>query len=311
MMMLGPSGVGKTTMLTLMYKGLTAGNWRSSFGFAAEHDTAVAMGRAYNTLTEVLNQPIFTRHERLLESTPGVIERNFRITFQGKQKFGVNFSDHGGGLIFESSTSVDFQQFKDKLQRAIVIINVLDGAALMEGSELFAKKINDPFMISELLRDALDDEQEHLVLFVITKCEAWLKDSDGRQALQKKFEASHKEVLDLIQNNDRQNVIGIFMPVKTLGCVEFSEVKKFGEPNEEIIFIRKPGVPFHYEGIEQPLRYALLFALSQHPKIKGWWDTLVDSLTGHDKLFKKALKEFASQRETNYPMYGNKSLLAI
>lgn len=309
MMMLGPRAVGKTTMLSLMYKGLVGGDLKSTFDFSAARSTAIDLDVAYQKLTEILNQETFKPIGPLLEGNLGVTKHKFTVSFQGKKRFDFNFCDFAGGLILAKDDTPGVKEFLDQLQRAIVIVNVLDGAALVEGSRLYSDKINRPFLISELLKQAFDDEQEHLVLFVITKCEAWLKDNGGREALQKAFETYHKEVLNVIENRARNNVVGVLMPVKTLGCVEFSEVRHFGESDEEIIFIRKPGIPFHYEGVDQSLRYALAFALSQHHKNRGFFDSLIDSIFGKDVVFRNALQQFANQRYKSFKMYGNTSLI--
>lgn len=310
MMMLGPRAVGKTTMLALMYRGLVGGNLNSIFDFSAARDTALDLDEAYQKLTEILNQETFKPVGALLEDTKGVKRHKFTVSFQGQKRFDFTFCDFAGGLIHARDDTPGVKDFLDELQRAIVIVNVLDGAAIVEGSRLYSDKINRPFLISELLRQALDDEQEHLVLFVITKCEAWLKDNGGREALQKAFESYHKDVLNVIEHRAKNNVVGVLMPVKTLGCVEFSEVRHYAEPEEEIVFIRKPGIPFHYEGVDQSLRYALAFALAQHHKNRGFFDAFFDTIFGRGVAFQNALEQFANQRYKSFKMYGNTSLLS-
>lgn len=309
MMMLGPRAVGKTTLMALMYKGLVGVNLQSNFDFSAEHDTAIDLDEAYLKLTDILSQPTFTRIEPLLRGSEGVLERRFSVNFHRRKEFDFIFYDHAGVLLHQKESVPGVQEFKEKLQRAIIIINLVDGAAIMEGSRLFSDRVNRPFLVSELLRKAFDDEQEHLLLFVITKCEAWLKDREGRQALEKAFETYHKEVLNVVENRPQNNVVAVLMPVKTLGCVEFSEVRHYGEPDEEIVFIRKPNVPFHPEGIEQPLRYALAFALSQHDKNRGPVTKFFKWLTGESVVFENALAQFANQRDRSFKMYGNTSLI--
>lgn len=308
MMVLGPRAVGKTTMLSLMYKGLAGVNSNSHFEFEAEYETAIELDDAYLKLTDVLNQPVFTKHERLLKGDEGVIERKFAVNFRGKKKFGFVFCDHAGGIVTDKGTP-GMEEFRERLQKAIVIVNVLDGAALIEGSPLFSHNVNRPMLIRELLQKALNDKQEHLVLFVITKCETWLKDSDGRAKIQKAFEERYAEVINVITNNHRNNVVGILMPVQTLGCVEFSKVNHYGKTDEEIEFIRKPNVPFQAKGIEQPLRYALAFALSQYAKSSPWIKMIWEKILGKDVEFRNALQQFANHKDKSYKMYGNISLI--
>ncbi len=308
MMMLGPRAVGKTTMLALMYKGLGGVNLNTHFEFETEYETVQELNEAYLKLTEVLEQPVFTKHERLLRGDVGLIERKFAVNFKGKKKFGFVFCDHAGGLLTDKGTP-GLEEFRQRLQRAIVVVNALDGAALVEGSKLFSDSVNRPMLIRELLQKALDDKQEHLVLFVITKCETWLKDPDGRVKMEKAFEERYAEVINVITNNHRNNVVGVLMPVQTLGCVEFSKVSHYGKTDEEIEFIRKPNRPFQPEGVEQPLRYALAFALAQYAKNSLWIRIIWEKIFGRDIEFRNALQQFANQRDKSYKMYGNVSLI--
>ncbi|GAK49414.1 hypothetical protein U14_00636 [Candidatus Moduliflexus flocculans] len=312
MMMLGPRGVGKTTMLALMYKGLVEGTLKSSFDFRAAQNTAVELDDAFIQLTQILDQPTFMKSgiEPLLGPTLGIHRRKFSVFFEGSKRFDFVFCDYPGEVTTSDEESADFKEFQGLLNQAIVIVNVLDGAVLMEGSDAFRKRVNRPFIISELLKPALDDEQDHLLIFIITKCEKWLQDQQGRNELQAAFEKHHKEVLHVIENRNKRNVAGVLMPVKTLGCVEFSEVRNYNKPNEEIIFVRN-NKPFHYEGVEQALRYALAFALAEHDKSTGWLKILLDMILGKDVVFRNALAQFANQRNKTFPMYGNVSLIGL
>lgn len=315
MMMLGASGVGKTTMLATMYRELLRMDTEAQAGFTfkAIGDTMYDLNDAYEKLEDLIKTPGNTElSERLLPADQGILERNFSVLFKGQKEFDFRFFDHAGGLIKtkEKDNPADVTRFKSLLQEAIVIINVIDGAALVQGSEFFNNRINNPYLIYELLNEALNDNQEHLVLFVITKCEAFLKDSDGRKLLHDKFEERHKEVLNAIRDSHRKNVVGVLIPVKTLGCVEFSHIENLGEKEtEKIVFVRKPRLPFKPEKIEQPLRYALAFALSQHDKNRDLVDRFVRWMLKQDKVFQNSLKQFADNRDKTFKLYGSTSLL--
>jgi len=315
MMMLGASGVGKTTMLATMYRALLRMDTEAQAGFTfkAIGDTIHDLNDAYEKLEDLIKIPGNTElSERLLPADQGILERNFSVLFKGKKEFDFRFFDHAGGLIKmkEKDNPADVTLFKSLLQEAIVIINVIDGAVLVQGSEFLNNRINNPYLIYELLSEALNDDQEHLVLFVITKCEAFLKNSNGRKLLHDKFEERHKEVLNLIRDSHRKNVVGVLIPVKTLGCVEFSHIKNFGEKEKEkLIFVRKPSLQFKPENIEQPLRYALAFALSQHDKNRGLFENFFRWLLNKDEVFQNALKQFANNRDKTFKMYGSTSLL--
>ena len=304
--MMGPEAVGKTTLLATMYKKLINMKGYDQFEVSPGGDTGVDLERAYQKLASIIEQPTSKGLEPLLEGTRGIIEHQFEIAFKDKKELDIVFADIAGGLINAKENAPDFTTFQDRLNRAIVIINVIDGAALVEGSDLFSDKINKPIRIRDLLIPAFRDEQKHLVLFVITKCEAWLKSREGANKLRKAFQERYKAVINLVQ--ERPNAVGVLIPVKTLGCVEFSQMEGKGD-DERTIFRRRVNLEFSPEFTDQPLRYALGFALSQRMENRGLWEKLSWSVTNKNKLFRKSLDKFISERYTNFTKYGNYSLL--
>ena len=99
-----------------------------------------------------------------------------------------------------------------------------------------------------------------MVLFVITKCEAWIKNDNDIEKLRKAFEDRHKAVLNWVTQN--QNCIGMFIPVKTLGCVEFSYKEGKGEA-ETLVFYRKTNLKFSQEDVDKPILYAVRYCMNQ------------------------------------------------
>jgi len=304
MMMVGPDGVGKTTLLATMYHELSLMNDLSDFEFTADEDTHLDLQEAYQKLSKIITQPTFTPTGSLLKGTAGIIERQFEILFKGKKELDLVFCDIAGGLIRAKETNPDFEDFKNKLEKAVVIINVIDGSALVEGDEALLTEKNEPVQIYDLLLPKLLNDQNHLLLFVITKCEAWLKNDSRQKELETAFETRYEIILKLI--NQFENVVGVLMPVKTLGCVEFTHLLE-----QEMIFVRKPNLQFKPENIDQPLRYALAFALLQHHQNRSQWNKFVRWIWNEDVAFQKALTEFAEARSHTFKIYGNPSLIEV
>jgi hypothetical protein len=304
-MMMGPEAVGKTTLLATMYKELAKIESYARFTFYADNDTGINLDNAYQKLSRIIEQPVFTSIKPLLEGTRGIIYHRFGINFKDKKELDLLFCDIAGGLINVSATDQDFKMFQQQLNRASVIINVIDGAVLMEGSNFLSDNINKPSRIKDLLIPALNHKQNHLILFVITKCETWLNSNDGRARLMKKFDERFKEVINLIQ--DRPNAVGVVIPVKTLGCVEFSRMEKDGG-EEKVIFLRRANKKFEPEFTDQPLRYALAFVLSERDNNRKWWEKV---FWGWDPSFKESLFQFIQERDTTFKTYGNFQLIRI
>jgi len=250
-MVIGQEAVGKTTLLALMYKHFTKNN---SFPFVASNDTGITLDEAYQKLSKIIQEPNFIEPPRLLAGTAGVV--NYEFELQNRK---ITACDTAGGLIM-TSDGKDFEDFTNSLSKAPVIINVIDGAAMIEGSDFLADKVNSPSRIRDLLLRYKKSES-CLVIFVITKCEAWLKKQKDTDMLQKAFETRHQAVLNWVRNNP--NCLGIYLPVKTLGCVEFSYIDGKGSHKERMIFHKKTNLQFVQEHVDKPMMYGIQYLTQQ------------------------------------------------
>lgn len=306
MTVLGAEAVGKTTLLATMYTKLVQAGGKLSL--TASDNAGADLTTAYGKLAKISNEPNFKPVGRLLEGNQGIIEHQFEILFKNRKILDLSFYDMAGGIVLEKDDSKDFQEFKKILtQKATVIVNVVDGAALMKGSELYSEKVNRPTRIRDLLLPALSEKQQpHLVLFVITKCESWLKDDQSKQQLLTIFEERHKPVIDLVRHHPE--AVGVFLPVKTLGCVEFARVENKGAEGEKIIFSKNPLLSFKPEQIEQPLLYGLIFVLLQHLKNLSWWYKVFHR--SEYLALQNALVELSTQ-QGKFKQYGNFTLCEV
>jgi len=252
-MLMGQEAVGKTTLLALMYKEFTRNSY---FPFVASDDTGIDLEEAYQKLCTIIEQPNFTQPPRLLPGTASVREYNFNIE---NREFVVY--DTAGGLLMTKESdgrANDLEDFRNAISKASVIINVIDGAAMLEGNDFLADRVNSPTRVRDLLMRYKGGDGRCLILFVITKCEAWIKTEAGIDKLRKAFEDRHKVVLNWVGENP--NRAGIFVPVKTLGCVEFSFKEGDGE-QEKLVFHKKTNLKFSQENVDKPMQYAVRFCM--------------------------------------------------
>ena len=301
--MLGPEAVGKTTLLAMMYKQMGRVGTMASFNITATEKTINYLDDTYQKLRDVLKRESFTPIKSLTTGTQGLVKHEFQVYFDQKQEFEFVFFDIAGGLVRAQGAEQDVKQFKVQLAKSYIIVNVIDGAALMnstnKGRETLSNSINRPTLVRDLLAPILRDGQPRIILFVITKCEKWFNNHDLLQAT---FEEHHREVLTLIQNSE--NVAGMLIPVKTLGCVEFSRFEGHGD-DEKMVFVRKPNLEFRPEDVDQPLRHALSFALSHHDESRNWIDKAFRSVMGKHNSFQESLEQFIQECKA-YPTYFGK-----
>jgi len=311
-MLLGPSGVGKTTLLATMYKELGRTVYHhekeaehlkslSSFDITAHQNTGNALDEDYEKLKTLLKQPSFTPLNSPLRGTQGIIKHKFNMSFNQQKLFDLVFYDIKGGLLHTDDSNPDFTTFKAKLAQSYIIMNVIDGAALMNSftkhRETLHDDVNKPTKIRDLLKFVLDSGRPCIVLFVVNKCETWFHEA---QKLRDSFEERHREVINLIRTRDK--VAGMYIPVKTLGCVQFSRFEGEGK-EEQMVFTRNYEADFKPEDVDQPLRHALSFALSHHHQNRNVLTKMFGSISGKNTAFRKSLRAFLSQCKA-YKVYN-------
>jgi GTPase SAR1 family protein len=309
--MLGPSGVGKTSVLATMNNELARISDPSSFDLRPTGATSNRLRKAFVELRGIKKLHAHVPIPATLEHTEGPVEHSFEVLFGDRKELDLVFWDTRGATMFDVGELGN--ELKTTLSGSCVIFNVLDAAVLMEGDACLSEEYNGHQRIRELLLD-LNGDSDRLVVFVLTKCERWLRAPESLNEtnvakLIERFEQLHKPVLNLIQK--RENMAGVVIPVQTLGCVEFSRTQRNQKTNQqEFIFVRTPDADFAPRDVDQPLRYALAFALFKNHVGRGWWDWIFDWLLGRDAQFIDSLRSFAKKRR-KYKRYGNKSLFKV
>jgi len=304
MTMLGPSRVGKSSLLATIYRHIN--NMGANFHLKPNDETHDRLDAAYHDLGKVIEQPSFTFVEKLLEGTAGFIEYRLEVFFRQTHEFDLIFHDFRGEAMMESGS--DLVTLRKKIARSHVIFNVLDAVSLMEVGPILGDERNGHERAKTILHKALQPNEKYLLLFVLVKCESYVKTASSREQLIKRFEERHAPVLRLIDelNQTNKNVVGVLIPVITLGCVKFKKIDSEGN----YVFVRTPG-DFAPREVDQPLRYALAFALHHVDQNRGFWEYFWRLLTGEKALFRQALINFYSQRKTGYKIYGNPDLLRV
>jgi hypothetical protein len=306
MIMVGPSRVGKSSLLATMYREI--GKLKSGFDLTPVDETSDRLDEAYQRLNDVMSQRIFAPIEDLLKGTQDFIEHHFEVGFQGTKKFDLVFHDIRGGVMLKR-TDPDWEELCQKVAASHVIFNVLDAVALMEADPIKNDTLfNCHTRTCELLTKTLQPEEKYLIVFVLVKSETYVKKDSTHDRLMNRFEERHSAVLRLIErlNEQHKNVAALVIPVITLGCVEFKEIDQDGN-----FIFERINKNFQPRDVDQPLRYALSFALNHVNEKRGIIEAFIDWWTGKGKAFGQALKDFCNHRSNDFKKYGNPSLLEV
>lgn len=300
-MLIGPESVGKTSVLATTYNAVANDRSIVEFTVRPQHDTMRVLSDAYGKLHKVTEQAVYQDLKPLIEGNIMMAERLFDVYLKGEHKLTLKFWDIPGGHMKIEEKHPEYKKFKDALSETTIFINVLDAVALIEGDNPYFHERATPDMARYYLGDpsVANTARNRLVLFVVTKCEKWLKTEDGRQELQKKFDLRYQEVLNLF-NRANAKMVGVLIPIKTLGCVEFT---RFDATTKRPIFERKPRLECKPQYVDQPLRYALTFALSQLRIDQQQLEAI------KFQEFQQALRELKGTCDRNLTVYGRGDLL--
>src|SRR3954452_12567298 len=97
MIMLGPSRVGKSSLLATMYR--EVGKMKTGFDLTTVDETQDRLDDAHHILSRVMEQQVFSPVEDLLKGNQGFIEHRFEVAFKGTKEFDLVFHDFRGGAM--------------------------------------------------------------------------------------------------------------------------------------------------------------------------------------------------------------------
>lgn len=305
--MLGTTMAGKTSLLVTMHDYLNQflqDDYQGDMRIHPRGETIGTLEAAFKELKKAANLPVAAPIKRLIPGTAGVETHGFEISCAGK-KVPIDFVDTPGGMLVGQNQSEEFRQVLDK---ATVLFNVLDAAVLMEGDDTLDDEWNCHDTVAKTLARLYDlDEKPRLTIFVLAKCEKWLHERQKKELL-KKFETKHAKALKVLAKHD--HAVGVVIPVETMGCVEFSRINKNRETGDrEMLFVKRPNAKFQPKYVDQPLLYSIHFALcrfydADSPLCPNFLKALFAG------AFLGELEHLSGHRK-EYPIYGNKKWLEL
>jgi len=308
-MMLGSMGVGKTSCLATMYQEITAlPDGSSAFDLLVDDDeTKHYLQDALTDMRKVNDQHNFTEIVKVLQGTPDIFQNNFTLNLEDKPYLKLRFYDIPGGFMRITPKDSDYSRYIQIRDTADVFFNVVDGASLVAGSDAYFEEKSTPLLIQEVVNQVIRRRKKALFLFVVTKCERWLRSSIDIKLMNEKFNERYARVLALFKNSN--NIAAVMIPVKTMGCVEYNTWDK--KQNKPIFMKMNVNATFNPEHIDQPLRYIMTFALARAYENWSWWTNFKYHLTGKQRRYKEAFTDFAKGRHQNFLTYGEHRLLGL
>lgn len=308
--MLGPSGVGKTSLLTVMQRQMNAVVDISQLQLNPGNPQIP--GSDFETMAfflecEVeLTQQIKSRGWLVKGGIQGSsVDKTFSFHVSKPQHpsfLPLEFQDYPGGWI-ESKDFFPVQkqqqprefrasQVVDYIKNSHVTILVIDTPALIEKKGKYHVEINKSEIVKELLLKAYREDESgkpKLLMLAPVKCEKYFQGTHNEyRKIEQNICSQYKDLLHSLKAPDFKDVAAVISPIKIMGNVLFAYIEENIENNTI-----KPRFYYHKTNkhelepvdAEQPLRYILQFMLKNY---------IDDNFLTLDEDLKIAINQYAA-----------------
>ncbi|MEA5500445.1 MAG: hypothetical protein WAN66_27005 [Limnoraphis robusta] len=255
--MLGPSGVGKTSLLAAMYDQFE--NVSKDLQLIPDQDSKSILDMRLNELKSFVGDSIKVRGGISQTGEP----RSFQFEFGEigtSPSLKLNFQDYPGEYIEQTDKIEEVKKF---IRDSAAVLIPIDTPALMERDGKYHDKFNQPSELNNLFKDLYKNlDSRRLVILAPVKCEKYMQNTPE---LFRKVKAGYQPLLNKFASDKLlPKVAVIITPVQTVGSVIFSRIEE--ENNELTFYYRKPNPtdPYKPKNSEQPLKYLLRFLLKSH-----------------------------------------------
>lgn len=316
--MLGPTGVGKTTLLTAMYEQFEKNIGVTNLQLSPDEDSANLLQDRLielKSLVDIFEAKGNTRGVKPTVPTSTNDLKAFKFDLgkkSSKPTLRLVFRDYPGEYI-----KVEQDFVKKLLRESHAVLIAIDSPALMEEHGKYNQRVNRPQHIKDFFNHAYQNlEGPRLVILAPIKCEKYLQKEESREKLLNTVQDSYSNLINHFKSEDLRNKIAVVItPVQTVGSVIVSRIEpdESGTPH---FYFRKLRHDSKYspKDSEQPLRYLLRFILKLHLDDRNWgiFSFLRDWI-GKDEHLKTAIEDFARECKTTggFKVIQGDSLLSI
>ncbi|MGQ9866216.1 MAG: hypothetical protein ACUVSQ_08030 [Pseudanabaenaceae cyanobacterium] len=319
-MMLGSTGVGKTSLLAAMYDRFASTIGAIDLQLTADPESSAILQDRLIELKTLVGEFDALGGVQGTAGEPTEL-RSFRFGLGRKGRspsLGLQFWDYPGGYHLVKASAEQREFVRQLVQKCVAVLVPIDAPALMEEKGKWHEKMNRPQQISNLLKETYQDlDSPRLVLLAPVRCEKYMKDKKLVGELLQYLRAGYGPLLDhLAAPPLRGKVVVVVTPVQTIGSVVFSRIEmKEGQP---YFRFRADGFEATYQpkDSEQPLRYLLRFLLSMHHSYQqnrwGWFGFLRE-IFGLDDYLVTAVRQLSTgcKLEEGFAIWQGESHLKL
>lgn len=290
--LLGPSGVGKTSLLASMYNRFEYTVSQTRLVLKPNRETVSVLQRQ---LSELQSQMENFQARGGLSGTAEMREFVFDLGRPSKPpQIRLQFRDFPGGHIHHESGRTD--AVVNYMRESEAIVLVVDAPALMTSEGRWHNAVNAPLLITTLFKELNLDEKRKLVLLVPVKCETYARQEADQIKLVEAVREAYAPLLNFLHQHDKVTVA--ITPVQTLGNAILNSVSESADGPKFNFRKTRIDAPYAPQDTEQPLAYILSFFIKLHlNERRGFWDKFNDYLFASDKPFRDAVTALAKQRK--------------
>ena len=179
--MLGPSGVGKTTLLTAMYEQFESNIGSTDLQLTPEDSSAILQDTLIDlkSLLDAFEAKGGIQGTEAIGGPDSLRSFTFGLGKKGKKpSLTLKFRDYPGGYHAANSTKDEKEFLRNLIVESHVILVAIDAPSLMEQNGRYHERINRPQQIKDLFKDAYsarDSNEPKMIIFAPVKCEKYLK----------------------------------------------------------------------------------------------------------------------------------------
>lgn len=302
--MMGARGVGKTSVLTSMFKNLNGVNSNTNLQLTTLNDsenggqdsTTTLINERYNELVEMFHSSseIGDVTNSGIAGSFEVHTFNFQFGVKGKStRIDLEIKDFPGEYIFSEPEEVS--QF---ISESNAIIVAVDTPHLMECNGSYNEGKNCVKVITDFFTKCFSDlKDDKLVMFVPLKCEKYYNNGTINEVLAA-VENAYAELISLFKSqNLKDKITCVVTPILTVGEVEFDRfatnedgsikvLQNAGIPVKAIYKFSKKNAAYAPKYCEQPLCYLLSFVAKLYARAQqSSGKTFFEKLSAIFKLF--------------------------
>lgn len=268
--MLGPRGVGKTSLLAAMYDQFESTVGLTNLQLIPDLKSSAILAERLGELKSLVND---------FEAKEGIGYTNdirsfiFDLGKRGaKPSLSLKFQDFPGVYLDakspEESDKLEdyYESVKDMMEKSDAVIIAIDAPALMESRGKWHHKINRPQQIKDLFARAYQNlNSTLLVILAPVKCEKYVQNETSANKLREHIKEGYANLLNFLQSETIAPWVPCaIIPVQTVGTVVFSMIEEIDNTPHFYFHKTSHNAVYSPKDSELPLLYLLRFVLKKH-----------------------------------------------